>query len=53
MGSIPVDSIGFVGKPEGVGNVFLTYFEYFSGINTNLGVERHHGEVSIVKNVPR
>ena len=26
---------------RGVSNVFLTYFDYFSGINTNLGVERH------------
>ena len=24
-------SIRFVGKPEGVSNVFLTYFDYFSG----------------------
>ena len=32
-------STRFVGKPEGgVGNVFLTYFDYFfRGVNTNLG----------------
>ena len=35
-------STRFVGKPEGVSNVFLTYFDYFlGGVNTNLGVERH------------
>ena len=37
MISLP-DSTRFVGKPEGVSNVFLTYFDYFfGGVNTNLG----------------
>ena len=37
-----VVSTRFVGKPEGVSNVFLTYFDnFFRGVNTNLGVERH------------
>ena len=35
-------STRFVGKPEGVGNVFLTYFDHFyREVITNLGVERH------------
>ena len=37
-----IDSTQFVGKPEGVSNAFFfTYFDYFFGVNTNLGVERH------------
>ena len=36
-------STRFVGKPDRVSNLFLTYFDYFfgGGVNTNLGVERH------------
>ena len=26
---------------RGVSNVFLTYFDYFLGVNENLGVVRH------------
>ena len=36
-----IKSSRFVGKPERGSNVFLTYFDNFSGVNTNLGVERH------------